>query len=240
MPSTTCPSCGFRVEFGLYELNAEFTCRKCQAVFTPFGGIVGRQAPEPAPQEFPAVSASQPEEDYPPTQSLKPGTMLAGSLIIVAVFLIVVLGMILGVTAIGRNSGSPAVATPSPKSAPSPPPKPVPSAPSPVPSTPSVEDTVAASAAVGFFVGIWGLLCVLSVAYVVCVILLLAWVAKDCRARGVDGGAVWILVILFTHWVGLIVYLVSRPHGILVPCIRCGNKRLMATRMCPHCGEAFA
>lgn len=83
-----------------------------------------------------------------------------------------------------------------------------------------------------FIAGIFGIL----VAYVVGVILLMAWVAKDCRARGVDGGAIWVLMILFGSWIVLIIYLAQRPYGSLVVCERCSNKRLMAALHCPHCG----
>jgi hypothetical protein len=86
-----------------------------------------------------------------------------------------------------------------------------------------------------------GILCglaVLGLAYLVGLILTLTWVAPDCRNRGVDGGAVWILVIVLLHWVGLLVYLASRPHGMLTICTTCGNKRLVHARACPHCGHS--
>lgn len=90
-------------------------------------------------------------------------------------------------------------------------------------------------------VGFAGALCFLWVflvtGYIVAVILMLAWVAKDSRNRGVDGGAVWVMVILFTGFIGLLVYLASRPHGVLVVCPHCNNKKLMPARLCPHCGN---
>jgi hypothetical protein len=92
----------------------------------------------------------------------------------------------------------------------------------------------------GFGLIFWGLLCSLFIAYWVLVILLLAWVARDARARSVDGGAVWVLVILLTGPIGFLVYLASRPQGMLVACSRCGNKRLQAATFCPHCGHAVA
>jgi hypothetical protein len=77
-----------------------------------------------------------------------------------------------------------------------------------------------------------------AVAYVVLVILLLAWVARDARNRGVDGGAVWVFIILLTGVVGLIVYVAARPHGMLTSCGVCRNKRLVHAKLCPHCGNA--
>jgi hypothetical protein len=86
------------------------------------------------------------------------------------------------------------------------------------------------------FLAIIILLFAVAIGYLVGVILLMAWVARDCRARGVDGGAVWVLMALFGHWITLIIYLASRPHGILVRCVRCHNKKLMVALQCPHCG----
>lgn len=79
---------------------------------------------------------------------------------------------------------------------------------------------------------------VIGIIYLVTWVLMLAWVARDTRARNADGGAMWVLVIFFTGWIGLLVYLASRPHGILVSCDTCSNRRLQASRVCPHCGNA--
>lgn len=95
-----------------------------------------------------------------------------------------------------------------------------------------IESVAVTSAGMSFL----ALLIFLGVLYLVLVILLMAWVAKDARARGMDGGAVWVLIVLSTGLIGLLVYMASRPHGILVPCSRCGNKKLMAALLCPHCG----
>jgi hypothetical protein len=91
----------------------------------------------------------------------------------------------------------------------------------------------------GLFLGL-GILfwfVIFSIAYLVALILMLAWVARDSRSRGVDGGAVWVITVLFTGFVGLLVYLASRPHGILVVCEHCYNKKLNYARLCPHCGH---
>jgi hypothetical protein len=46
-----------------------------------------------------------------------------------------------------------------------------------------------------------------------------------------------VLVILLSGWIGLIVYVAARPYGTLIPCARCGNKRLEHAKRCPHCGN---
>jgi hypothetical protein len=87
---------------------------------------------------------------------------------------------------------------------------------------------------------LWGLLCAGFVGYAITALLLLAWVARDARSRGMEVGARWVLGILMTHFVGLLIYLAVRPRGTLVPCARCGYKRLQAAPACPHCGQAVA
>ena len=67
-------------------------------------------------------------------------------------------------------------------------------------------------------------------------IALLVWVARDAKARGMDGAVLWMLLVLFTSVIGLIIYLFSRPQGNMIPCSNCGNKKLQAAVRCPHCG----
>jgi hypothetical protein len=68
-------------------------------------------------------------------------------------------------------------------------------------------------------------------------IALLVWVARDARARGMDGAALWMILVLFTGVIGLIIYVFSRPQGNLVRCPRCGNRKLEASARCPTCGN---
>lgn len=77
----------------------------------------------------------------------------------------------------------------------------------------------------------------LIAAVVVVNVLLLVWVARDAKARGMDGAVIWMILVFFTGIFGLVIYLLSRPNGQLMRCGRCGNDRLMAARMCPHCGN---
>lgn len=67
-------------------------------------------------------------------------------------------------------------------------------------------------------------------------IALLVWVARDAKARGMDSAVIWMLLVFFLNLLGLVIYILSRPQGNLLPCPNCGNKRLQASVKCPHCG----
>ncbi len=78
----------------------------------------------------------------------------------------------------------------------------------------------------------------IPVVLVVLDIALLVWVARDAKARGMDSAVLWMLLVFFTSFIGLVIYLLSRPQGNVIPCANCGNKRLQASVKCPHCGIA--
>jgi len=76
------------------------------------------------------------------------------------------------------------------------------------------------------------------VALVVLNIAMLVWVARDAKARGMDSAVLWMLLVFFTGFFGLLIYLFARPQGNVVKCAHCGNSRLQASAKCPHCGNA--
>jgi hypothetical protein len=87
----------------------------------------------------------------------------------------------------------------------------------------------------------FGWLCILGLcgmAYALSVVLILIWVVRDARSRAIDSGALWVIVILLTGWLGLVIYIASRPAGTLVPCRHCNNRRLEYAKLCPHCGNS--
>jgi uncharacterized membrane protein YhaH (DUF805 family) len=69
-------------------------------------------------------------------------------------------------------------------------------------------------------------------------IALLIWVARDAKNRNMDSAVMWMILVMFTGPIGLIIYIFSRPQGVLIRCEECGNSRLQASRKCPHCGNA--
>lgn len=97
------------------------------------------------------------------------------------------------------------------------------------PSRSSNAQNAAGCAACGGVLGFLVLVVVLNIA-------LLVWVARDAKARGMDSGILWMLLVFFTSFIGLIIYLFARPQGNTIPCPNCGNKRLAASVKCPHCG----
>lgn len=82
-----------------------------------------------------------------------------------------------------------------------------------------------------------GILVFLIIAGLVINILLLVWVSRDAKARGM-GSLGWMVLVFFTGFIGLIIYLLARTKGEKIVCPRCGNKRLAAMAICPHCGNA--
>ena len=67
---------------------------------------------------------------------------------------------------------------------------------------------------------------------------LLVWVARDAKARGMDSSVLWMILVMFTGFIGLIIYIFARPQGNLIQCPSCQGKRLQASAKCPQCGNA--
>ena len=74
-------------------------------------------------------------------------------------------------------------------------------------------------------------------AYLLFVIFPAIWVIKDCRNRSIENGVLWMLLIVPLNLVALLIYMASRPHGSLIRCENCGNKRLAYVGICPHCHQ---
>jgi hypothetical protein len=175
-----------------------------------------------------AVDVSEPEPSYDPIYE-SPRQPVSTGVVLGLLGMVAVLGLVVIVVAViksGGNSQSPKKETPVVRRA-EPPPRVVPSDPDP--------NTVFSTVFTWYLIA-----AVFAILYLVGVVLMLAWVARDAKNRNIDGGAVWVLVILFTGFIGLLVYLASRPSGALTLCDNCHNKRLLYVRNCPHCGIATA
>jgi hypothetical protein len=69
-------------------------------------------------------------------------------------------------------------------------------------------------------------------------IIQLIWVARDSKARGMDNSVLWMALVFFTSFIGLIIYMNARPKGELVKCASCQNMRMQVSARCPTCGHA--
>jgi len=67
-------------------------------------------------------------------------------------------------------------------------------------------------------------------------VFMMVFTYKDAKARGDTNAVLWLVLIFFLHWIGLVVYLISRPKGDLAPCANCKNKLMTTLVKCPHCG----
>ncbi len=83
-----------------------------------------------------------------------------------------------------------------------------------------------------------GVIILIPIVYFALNVALLVWVARDAKSRGMDSAVLWMALVMFTSVIGLIIYIFSRPQGILMQCPSCGNNRLQVSAKCPHCGNA--
>jgi len=113
-----------------------------------------------------------------------------------------------------------------------------------VSNSPTAEDAAAAAAAATGMAGM-GVACCVIYFLIIAIsiggwIFAAIWVMNDAKARNSENAQlVTVLTWIPPTWViGLIVHLVTRPKGNLVPCPHCGKKRLEGLATCPHCGQA--
>src|SRR4051795_11634206 len=93
----------------------------------------------------------------------------------------------------------------------------------------------AAGAAAGLIGGTCG--CIGGLIALAIWVVLVVYVYKDSKARGMDNAVLLTIVTAITGILGLIIYLLMRPKGVLVPCPTCQKKRLEGSAKCPHCGN---
>jgi hypothetical protein len=208
------------------KLGTLIECAQCDTQF-----FAGGEPPEPS---TPAADDNEGDNDYPPPR--RPRVMLLVWALVAGLVAAVAVVVVIAIGAVNSSEHQTAKQAQAPKQAPV----------QPRPVRPEADDQWRPNAdehrspspgELGALAGA-GFLCVLAFAYLVLEILLLVWVARDARNRGVDGGAVWVLIILVTGLLGLIIYVAARPHGMLRRCDICGNKRLVHAKLCPHCGRA--
>jgi hypothetical protein len=109
--------------------------------------------------------------------------------------------------------------------------------------SPSAEDAAAVAAATTGFMGLGFACCalyfLLIAAGVGAWIYTAVWIMKDAKSRQSENAQLVTVLgwIPFTWVIALIVHLVTRPKGNLVPCPNCQKKRMEGSAVCPHCGR---
>lgn len=99
------------------------------------------------------------------------------------------------------------------------------------------DDDAAAAAGLLGCLGCGTVLLAIPILILIVQVILLVWVARDSKARGMDNAVMWIILVFVLPIVGFAVYLFSRPKGNLTKCPTCSNKRLEVAAKCPHCGN---
>ena len=113
--------------------------------------------------------------------------------------------------------------------------------PSPSPSG-TIDPAVAGAVAAGLF-GVYGACCIFEILLICASIGGWLWAAifvmNDAKSRNSENAQlVTVLTWIPPTWlIGLIVHLVTRPKGNLVPCPHCQKKRLEGSATCPHCHQ---
>ena len=79
--------------------------------------------------------------------------------------------------------------------------------------------------------------CIFALVCLAVWVALAVWVYKDAKSRGMDNAVLLTIVTVITGLLGLIIYLLMRPKGNLVPCPSCQKKRMEGSAKCPHCGN---
>jgi len=176
MPAFRCPQCSREIHVTRDEVVAgiEIECAGCDRRFRVAAAPTGRRDPQPAVDE---ESVGTDEAAFQPPQqgrsSLIPILLVGGGLLFL---LCCGVGGLLIATGDGGSHPTRQPVRFQPRGSPS--------------FDPSPPDVGATGVALGIGFLLWGLLCGGFIAYFALVVLLLARVARDARARSVDGGAV--------------------------------------------------
>jgi hypothetical protein len=69
------------------------------------------------------------------------------------------------------------------------------------------------------------------------IVFIIKFIRKDAFARGMPNAdsIKWLGLL---GLLGLLIYLLQRPQGNILPCPSCGQNRMQGLPQCPHCGNA--
>ena len=105
--------------------------------------------------------------------------------------------------------------------------------------SPSAEDAAAVAGMAGIGMACCFLYILMIAVSVAAWIFTAIWIMRDAKSRNSENAQLVTVLgwIPFTWVIALIVHLVTRPKGNLVPCPNCQKKRLEGSPACPHCGQ---
>jgi hypothetical protein len=67
------------------------------------------------------------------------------------------------------------------------------------------------------------------------IVIIFKFIKKDAIARGDNPSKAWFALL---GLLGLLIYVLTRPQGNVMPCPSCGQSRMQGLPRCPHCGNA--
>ena len=77
------------------------------------------------------------------------------------------------------------------------------------------------------------LLFILAISITV-IVIIYKFIKKDAIARGDNPGKAWFALL---GLLGLLIYVLTRPQGNVMPCPSCGKSRMQGLPRCPNCGN---
>jgi len=68
------------------------------------------------------------------------------------------------------------------------------------------------------------------------IVFIIKWIRRDATARGMPNADTikWFGLL---GLLGLLIYVLQRPQGNVMPCPSCGESRMEGLPQCPHCGK---
>jgi hypothetical protein len=66
------------------------------------------------------------------------------------------------------------------------------------------------------------------------IIVIFKYIKRDSISRGDNPNKAWFALL---GLLGLLIYLLTRPQGVVMPCPHCRQNRMQGLPRCPHCGN---
>src|SRR5947208_15732566 len=97
------------------------------------------------------------------------------------------------------------------------------------------DDPAAACGAMGCGLFVWLIMMIVVFGISIAIIVFIfKWIKKDATARGMPN-ADTICWLALLGLLGLLIYVLTRPQGTVMPCPHCGLPRSQNLPQCPHC-----